>query len=180
MKIIKRWHSRVFYLADEPLKVKLKSLQKNEAPAFLKGISALNNSNGTAGAAAQDEGKLDLLADQLASLDCDFVRKCFRDYLKPDEPMQNEAGEVITTGEQLYDEATPGFLLGVLFELQHLCVLTVQEGKGSRSRSTSSAGEGTGSSPSAVTSIEGAAGPGPSGATEMTEAEPSSSSPAAG
>ena len=84
-------------------------------------------------------------------------------------------GELITTGSRLFDEAHDTLRLWVLTSLSGLSKLSVAEGKGWLSPSTSPPEQATTSSDSPAVSIESEAGAGLSDATGTTEAEPSSS-----
>jgi hypothetical protein len=169
MKVLRRWHPRTFTFAGEPLRLELKALQKAEAADFLVGMQEI-----VKGAPKPDEEvNRDRAVAMLTLYDTDFVRETFRKAVRPGEPMEDEDGRPITSGDQIFDLVTTGFVQAVLLELQGLCVTSEAEGKGSGSPSTSpSASAGSTASPAPSTGSEGCTSP--STATAPREGEPSS------
>ncbi len=153
-RIIARWHEREFFLAGQPLKLKLKALSHEEAPEFIKRMM------GFIGEArkARDANNVGSLYDPFASLDPEFARACFEKWVRPAEQLEDEDHVAITTGLDVYGLANSGMALSVLTALQEYAVLTEKEGKAFSSPSTSGAGTGTtgaGSSPAISTGPEG-------------------------
>lgn len=126
MQLLKRWHESEFFLAGQPLRLRLKALSFEEAPPFLRKMQEH-------GAKARtDEG-----ADVFETLGADFVRDTFERYVKPAEELQDEEGGKITSGRDVFSIANPGLAVAVLARLERLAVLTQPEGKASSSPSTS-------------------------------------------
>lgn len=149
MQLLKRWHESEFFLAGQPLRLKLKALSFAEAPAFLRTMSDYAKKRNA-----------DPSTDLFEALSADFVRESFEAYVKPaDADLTDEDGGRIESGRDVFKIANPGLAVAVLARLEDLSILTAVTGKDSSSPSTSEPAGTPSASDSPATSTEPADGP---------------------
>ncbi len=146
-QLLKRWEESDFELLGQRIRLKVKAPLFDEAPEFLRkmtafGRSAVKARDATAGdVEAQASG-----ADSMfASLDAKWVQDVFTKCVRPSEPILVEDepdAKPIQTGADLYEVANAALVLQVLAKVQELVMLGAAEGKASSSPSTSAAGTG--------------------------------------
>ena len=155
MSALKLWHSKLFHIAGQELRLKVKSLSFLEAPEFLGHMEELRKNLKATGDGGQTIQAI------YATVDPSFVSSCFQKWVRPDGPaIEIDEGEPLRTGEDVYGIATTGLVMDVLWAIQGLAIQTGQEGKGSASPSTSSPAEtGNGDSTAQPTEREVGAGP---------------------
>jgi len=149
--------------------LKVKAPLFDEAPDFLRKMTAF----GRAGVKAATAEGVDALASgadsMFASLDAKWVREIFTKCIRPSEPILLEDepdAKPIQTGADLYEVANAALVLQVLVKVQELVMLGAPEGKASSSPSTFAAGTGrTDAGGSPATSTEPGDGSAPSTAT---------------
>lgn len=171
MKTIKRWHKRTYHIAGDPIDIEIKALSKADTGPFLREMAKIGKVIRNAGDSADP-------SIALSFLESGFARDWFGNAVRPAEELQNEDGQRITNGLELFDEVSSHFVLRALLDIQNIVVLTEAEGKDSGSPSTSSVGGGSTESFSSggVPSTNNGAGTAPSTVTE-TPTFPESSIP---
>lgn len=158
-QLLKRWEESTFDLLGQTIRLKIKAPLFDEAPDFLRMMTAFGRSAVRAQGTAEDdlEGKASGVDSMFGSLDPKWVRGVFSTCVRPAEPIlvEDEPDEKpIQTGADLYEVANAALVLQVLAKVQDLVMLGAAEGKASSSPSTSAAGTGMtddGGSPATIT-----------------------------
>lgn len=153
--LLKRWHDRTFYVGGEPLTLKLKALSFGGSADFLRKLMAASK--------AAEEAKKDPanLETMFTTIDAAWAKDVFTKSVRLSGSLEVDEGVTITTGAELFEEATPGLVIAVLFQLQKLALVTEAEGKASSSPSTSEPAGTSDAGGSPATSTVPADGPTP-------------------
>ena len=141
MAVLKQWSDQTFRFWGEDVTLRLKALSSSESPDLLTKVDRI-------GAIARGEVKGETLYK--GHLGEEWIKKAFADYVEPVdvevEGKERDKPEKITSGEGLFEIATPGLVMNVLLRLQELAVLTDEQGKDSGSPSTPDSEEATSAS----------------------------------
>jgi hypothetical protein len=152
LKILKRSHLATFYMAGEPIDLKL--TVPNHADS--KDLLALIQSKDPFAALVSEPGQVEAIFERFVQLV---------------EPMQTDDGKDLSSGKDLIPVISTGVLMEIITRLATMSSDTKQLGKASASPSTSgSEGNGQPSSDSPARSTESEAGIVPSTATEIEAA----------
>lgn len=166
---LRRWHPRTFSYYGEEIELEIKALERHEAPAFVRRMTALGEA--WQASVRPDGDGLDLLKH----LEDPELVDAFRSFVRIAPGQEITWEGQAATPEILYREGNPWFVMAVMTAIQRLAMLTMSEGKvfGSRSgsRSVASAPE---NSVSDAPSTESGSGTEPSTATPSIESAPSS------
>ena len=114
MSALKLWHSKLFHVAGQELRLKVKSLSFLEAPQFLANMEELRKNLKATGDGGQ------AIQAIYATVDPSFVASCFQKWVRPDGPIEIDEGEPLRTGEDVYGIATTGLVMDVLWSIQGL------------------------------------------------------------
>ncbi len=168
-QLLKRWDEGTYDLFGQRIRLKVKAPLFDEAPEFLRKMTAFSR---TAALAQSAVGTGDVEAtvggadSMFAAIDTKWARDVFLKCVVPIEPIFVEDdgpdAKPITTGAELYEIANIPLVLQVLYKVQRMAMLGPTEGKASASPSMSGAGPGqeipdSGNSP--AMSIEPVDGP---------------------
>jgi len=146
-QLLKRWEEGTFDLLGQQIRLKVKAPLFDEAPDFLRKMTAFGRTAGKA-QLAMTEGAEALAngADNMfAALDAKWVRDVFTKCVRLAEAIlieDEEGAKPIQTGADLYEIANAALVLQVLAAVQRLVMLGADEGKAFSSPSTSDAGTG--------------------------------------
>jgi len=133
------WIEKTFYLAEQPLVLKLKIPSFVDSPEFAQRMEKVKTMG--------PEG------DIFALLSGEWCEGVFSKWVRPKSPIETEDG-TITTGKELFGIVNVGLVFDVLAELRRLVALTEAEGKASASPSTPPVG--------AARASDGSSSPAPS------------------
>jgi hypothetical protein len=183
-KKLRRWRDHEVRFLGDTIRVQVKVPNVGEGHAALrehrKGVGAFVVAYNRLKENPQDAEAAAIVAayDPVKILDdhADEVRDLFSKAVRPhpEDPLEDEDGQPITTGAQLFTIFSPAAAVSCVGRISMLGILTESEGKASSPPSTSAVEPPTTPGGSPATTTESAGGLAPSTATESTDTASSS------